>query len=109
MDMSHLICQQHGIVLSGRTVAVPYEWSTGSALHYSHIVAACPHVLQVLNVLPVRTSYMPIMALMSGALETYVCALGTYEPSCTSRPAMLFFMFEARSLQKTAGHVVAVL
>jgi hypothetical protein len=63
-----------------------------SALHYSHTVAACPHVLSTLNVLFARTSYMPMMVLMSGVLEIYACALGTCEPSCTGMPARLFFM-----------------
>jgi hypothetical protein len=34
-------------------------------------------------------------------------ALGTCEPSCTGRPTSLFFMFEARGPQETAGRVVA--
>jgi hypothetical protein len=36
-----------------------------------------------------------MMAQTSGVLETCVCALGTYEPSCTGRPTRLFFMLEA--------------
>jgi hypothetical protein len=47
------------------------------------------------------------MALVSGALETSVRALETCEPSCTSRPARLFFMLEAHDPQGTARHVVA--
>jgi hypothetical protein len=38
-------------IRSPGTVAAPGEWSTWSALHCSHIVAICPHVLQALNAL----------------------------------------------------------
>jgi hypothetical protein len=70
-------------------------------------IAACLHILQALTVLPTRTSCRPMMALTSGALETCVRALGTYEPSCTGRPARLFLMFGACGQQGTAGCVVA--
>jgi hypothetical protein len=81
------------------------EWSIGTVLHCSHIVAACPHILQALNVLPIHTSCKPMMTLTSGALETCVHALGTYELSCTGMSARLFFMLEAHDPQRTAGHV----
>jgi hypothetical protein len=67
-----------------------------SALHYSHTVAACPHVLPALNMLFARTSYMPMMVLTSGVLEIYARALGTCEPSCTGMSARLFFMLISR-------------
>jgi hypothetical protein len=43
-----------GSIASPGTIAVPYVWSSGSALHYSHLFAylvgikcdVCPHVLQ---------------------------------------------------------------
>jgi hypothetical protein len=70
---------------SPRTVVVSCEWSIGLALHCNclsarlagHDGAAYPHVLQT------------IMALASGGLETR-------EPSCIGRPAMPFFIHEAR-------------
>jgi hypothetical protein len=70
-------------------------------------IAACLHILQALTALPTRTSCRPMMALTSGALETCVRALGTYEPSCTGRPARLFLMFGACGQQGTVGRVVA--
>jgi hypothetical protein len=69
------------------TVAVQDEWSIVLALHCSRIVAAYLHALQALTALLVRTSYRPMMALTSGALETCARALRTCVPSCTDRPA----------------------
>jgi hypothetical protein len=50
------LSQQHGAVLSGHTdtVAVSGEWSIGPALHCSHTVDVCPHVLQTHDGLDVR-------------------------------------------------------
>jgi hypothetical protein len=81
------------------------EWFIVLMLYCSHIVAVCLHALQVLTALPSRTSYRPMITLMSGVLETCVRALGIYVPSCTGRSARLFFMFEVSSPQGTAGHV----
>jgi hypothetical protein len=53
---------------------------------------ACPHVSQAL----------------SGALDTYVRALGTYVSSCTNRIARLFFMLEPRSPHGATGNVAAL-
>jgi hypothetical protein len=72
-------------------VVLPGEWSVVLVLHYNHTVAAYPHVLQVVTVVPAHTSGSPIMALASGALETCTPALGTGEPCCTGRSARLFF------------------
>jgi hypothetical protein len=76
-------------------------------MHYSRIVAACLHALKALTALPARTSCRPIIALMSGALEMCVRALGTCVPHCTGRLARLFFMLEARGPQGATGHVAA--
>jgi hypothetical protein len=89
------------------TVAVSDEWSIVMTMHYSHTVAACLHVLQALTMLPARTSYRLMMALISGALEMYECAMGTCVPSCTGRTAMLFFILEARGPQGAVGYVTA--
>jgi hypothetical protein len=75
------------------------------ALYCSHTVAACLYTLQALAALPSRTTYMPMMTLMSGALETFTRALETYVPSCAGRPARLFFMLEAYNPQGAVGHV----
>jgi hypothetical protein len=56
--------------------------------------------------LPARLA--PMMAPMSDALKTCMCALETSEPSCLDRPAMFFFMLEARSPQGIAGCVAAL-
>jgi uncharacterized protein YqgV (UPF0045/DUF77 family) len=77
------------------------------ALHYSHIVATCLHVLQALTVLHDRMSYRPMMTLMSGVLETCMRVLGTCVSSCTSKSARLFFMLEIRGSQGAVGHVAA--
>jgi hypothetical protein len=63
--------------------------------------------VQALTALPARTSYRPMMALMSGDLETYVCALGTFMSSYTGRSARLFFILEARAPQGATGYVAA--
>jgi hypothetical protein len=89
------------------TVAVSDEWSIVMTMHYSHTVAACLHVLQTLTMLPARTSYRPMMALISGALEMYECAMGTCVPSCTGMTARLFFILEARGPQGAVGYVTA--
>jgi hypothetical protein len=89
------------------TVAVSGMWSTVLVLYCNCTIATCPHVLQILTVLPARTSYRLMMALISGALETFVHALGTYETSCTVRPARLFFMLEAHGTQRTIERVAA--
>jgi hypothetical protein len=86
----------HRAIGSHGTIAVPVKWTTVLALHYSHTVATCPHVLQALTALPTRTSCRPMKALMPGALEMCASALGTCGPSCTSRPTRLFFLHEAR-------------
>jgi hypothetical protein len=44
------------------TAAVP---GTVVVHHYSHTITVCPHVLQALTELSARTSYRPMMALMS--------------------------------------------
>jgi hypothetical protein len=74
------------------TVAVPDEWSIVLTLNCSRVVAVCPYVLQVLTVLPARTSCRPIMALTSDALKTCTHALRTCVSSYTYRPVRLFFM-----------------
>jgi hypothetical protein len=88
-------------------VVLPGEWSAVLVLHYSHIVAAYPHVLQVVTVVPAHTPGSPIMALASGALETCTPALGTCKPCCTGKSARLFFILEARDSQGTARRVAA--
>jgi hypothetical protein len=90
------------------TVVVPAEWSIGSTLNYSDIVAVCSHVLQALVAVPARTSYRLMMVLKSGALKTCARALQTDEPCRTGRPTRSFFMLEARNPQGTAGHVAAL-
>jgi hypothetical protein len=40
-----------------------------------------------------------MIALTSSALKTCACVLGTYKPSCTDRPARLFFILEAHGPQ----------
>jgi hypothetical protein len=97
----------HCAVRSHDTIVVLGEWSTRPALHYSCTVASCLHVLQALTTLPACTSCRRRMALTSGVLETYVRALGTCGPSCTVRPASLFFMLVTHSPQETIGHVAA--
>jgi hypothetical protein len=80
------------LVGSPHNVAVSCEWSTRTKLHCSrmfarltcHDGAAYPHVLQA------------IMAQVSGTLETREHSLETCEPSCIGRPAMPFFILEAR-------------
>jgi hypothetical protein len=79
----------------------------GLALHCSCTVAAYLHVLQVLNVLHVYTSYRAMMALTLDVLKTCARALGTCEPSCMGRPARLFFTFEVPGPQGTTGRVAA--
>jgi hypothetical protein len=97
----------HRAVESFGTVVVPSEWSIVLALNRSRTVAACLHVLHALTALPARTSCRPMMALMSGALETCARALGTCVSSCTGRPARLFFMLKARGPQGAVGYVAA--
>jgi hypothetical protein len=97
----------HRAVRSPGTVAVPGKWSTGSTLHCSHTIAGCPYVLQALNVLRGRAPCRPMMALTSVALKICMRALGTCEPSYTSRSARLFFMFEAHGPQGTMRRVTA--
>jgi hypothetical protein len=87
------------------TVAVAAEWSIVLALHYSHTIATCLHIMQALTALPARTSCRRIMALMSGALEMCARALGTCMSSFTGRTVRLFFMLEARGPQGVVGHV----
>jgi hypothetical protein len=70
-------------------------------------VAACPHVLQALNVMPVCTSCRSMTALTSGALETCTHTLGTCKPSYTGMSARLFFMLEVHSPQRAIGRVAA--
>jgi hypothetical protein len=89
------------------TVAVSDEWSIVLTLHCGRTVAACLHAFQALTVLPVRTSYRHMMALMLGALKTCARALGTCMPSCTGRPARFFFMLETRGPYGPVGHVAA--
>jgi hypothetical protein len=55
--------------------------------------------------LPARMSCRPMIALMSSALETCTCALGTCVTSCTGRTARLFFMLETRGPQGVIGHM----
>jgi hypothetical protein len=69
-------------IASPGTVTVPCKWSIGLMLHYGHTIAACPHVLQTLNVLPAHTSFRPMMALTSSAFKTCACALETCKPNC---------------------------
>jgi hypothetical protein len=97
----------HRAIGSHGTIAAPVKWTTVLALHYSHTVATCPHVLQALTALPTRTSCRPMKALMPSALEMCASALGTCGPSCTSRPTRLFFLHEARGPQGTTGRVAA--
>jgi hypothetical protein len=75
-------------------VVVPDEWSAVLTLHCSCAIAACPHVLQALTVVPVRTSYKPMMALMSAALKMCMHALGIEEPCYIGKPTRPFFMLE---------------
>jgi hypothetical protein len=81
------------------------EWSIVLALHCSCNVIACPHALQALTTLSVRTSCMHMMALTSDALETCVRALEIYVPSYIGRSASLFFMLESRGPQRAVGHM----
>jgi hypothetical protein len=78
-----------------------YDW------HYSGTVAVCSHVLQVLNALPARMSYMSMMTLMSDVLEICLRALETYGPNCIVRSARFFFMLEAHGPQGVEGDAVA--
>jgi hypothetical protein len=55
--------------------------------------------------LPAHTSYRPMIALMSSALETCTRALRTCVTSCTGRAARFFFMLEARGPQGVIGHM----
>jgi hypothetical protein len=96
---------RHAIGSPG-TIAVLAKWSTVLALHCSRTVVVYPHVLQPLTALPARTSYRPIMALTSGALETSALALGTCMPSYTGRPTKLFFILKVRSPHETVRHAV---
>jgi hypothetical protein len=64
------------------------------ALHCSRIVAICLHVLQALTALPVRTSYRPIVAQVSGISVTCGHALKTRESSRIGRPFKPFFILE---------------
>jgi hypothetical protein len=86
----------HSAVESLDIVAVPGEWSTVLALHCSHTVATCPHVLQTWSVMPARKSCTLRMALMLGVSKMCVRALGTCVSSCTGRHVRLFFILEAR-------------
>jgi hypothetical protein len=68
--------------------------------HCSHTIAACLHILEALTALlacmscsPMMT---PMMTLTSGAKGTCTPASGTCMPSCTGRPARLFFTLQAR-------------
>jgi hypothetical protein len=54
--------------------------------------------------MPAHMSCRPMIALMSGALETCACTLGTCVPSWTSR---IFFMLETRSPQGVTRHLTA--
>jgi hypothetical protein len=92
---------------SSCTVAVTGGWSVALVLHRSRTVAACPHVLQALAVVPACMSCRPIMVLMLGVLETCVHAFGICEPCHTGRPARLFFVLEAHGLQGATGRVGA--
>jgi hypothetical protein len=71
-------------------------------LQCSRTTAACSHILHALATVPTRTSCRPMMALMSGALETCVRVLGTCGPSYIGRSARFFFVLEARGPQETA-------
>jgi hypothetical protein len=70
-------------------------------------VTACPHILQTLTVLPAHTSCRPMMALTTGTLKTYACALETCQPSYIGQPSRIFLMFEGHGPQGTAVHVAA--
>jgi hypothetical protein len=83
------------------------EWSIILTLHCSRIVTICLHTLQALTVMPARTLYKPMMALILDALKICARALGTCAPSCTGRPARLLFMLEARGTQGAMRHVAA--
>jgi hypothetical protein len=83
------------------------KWFIVLALHCSHTVAVYLHALQALIALPTRMSCKPMMALMSGALETCAHSLGTCVPTCTGRPARSFFMLEAHGPQGAVGQVTA--
>jgi hypothetical protein len=76
-------------------------------LHYSGTVAACTHILQVLIVVPTRTSCRPMITLTSDDLETCACKLRIGGHCCKNRPAKLFFMFKIRGPKETAKYVVA--
>jgi hypothetical protein len=78
------------------------EWSIVLALHYSRTVAVCLHALQALTALSARMSCMSMMALISGAFETCTRVLEKCVPSCTGRPARLFFILEACGPQGAA-------
>jgi hypothetical protein len=64
--------------------------------HCSHTIAACLHILEALTALLACMSCSPMMTLTSGAKGTCTCASGTCVPSCTGRPARLFFTLQAR-------------
>jgi hypothetical protein len=72
---------------SPRAIEVPCEWSTRLTLHCSCTLAACLHALQALNVLPACTSWKPMMALTSSALEECARAQETCGPSYIDRLA----------------------
>jgi hypothetical protein len=78
------------------------EWSIVLALHCSRIIAVCLHALQALTVLYACMSCMSMMALISGAFKTCTRALEKCVPSCTRRPARLFFILEACGPQGAA-------
>jgi hypothetical protein len=75
-------------MLSGRadTVVVSDEWLIGPTMHCSHIVAACPPVLQVLNTLLVRMFYMLMMTLMSVRLRNIQAGMLDFFYVCDPRP-----------------------
>jgi hypothetical protein len=47
------------------------------------------------------------LALMVTTALPGVCALETLNPSCTARPATLFFILEDHGPQRATGHMVA--
>jgi hypothetical protein len=92
---------------SPRAIEVPCEWSTRLTLHCSCTLAACLHALQALNVLPACTSWKPMMALTSSALEECARAQETCGPSYIGRLARVLFMLVARGPHGTTGRVAA--
>jgi hypothetical protein len=85
--------QRHGVALSGCICTI--TMSRSGQLGRRHIVAACPHVLQVM------------MGQVLGVSEICGRALETREPSRITRVAKSFFILGVCGPQRSMRHVVA--